>query len=102
MASVTQFLDKRLKLRVNQAKSAVARPFERKFLGFRVSGQRQVRLSIAPQSLKRAKDAIRRLTRRNRGVSLVRVLEELGRFTDGWVGYFWVARTPSVFQALDA
>jgi len=101
MASVTQFLAKKLKLRVNQAKSAVARPFERKFLGLRVIGQMQARLSIAPQSLKRAKDTIRRITRRNRGVSLVRVLEELGRFTDGWVGYFWIARTPSVFQSLD-
>jgi group II intron reverse transcriptase/maturase len=101
MASVTQFLEKKLKLRVNQAKSAVARPFERKFLGFRVLRQKAARLSIAPQSLKRAKDTIRRITRRNRGVSLARVLEELGRFTDGWVGYFWVARTPSVFRHLD-
>jgi RNA-directed DNA polymerase len=101
MGSVTQFLAKKLKLGVNQAKSAVARPFERKFLGLRVLGHKHPRLSIAPQSLKRAKDTIRRLTRRNRGVSLARVLEELGRFTDGWVGYFWIARTPSVFQGLD-
>jgi RNA-directed DNA polymerase len=101
MASVTQFLEKKLKLRVNQAKSAVARPVERKFLGLRISGQTHARLSVAPQSLKRAKDAIRHITRRNRGVSLNRVLEELGKFTDGWVGYFWIARTPSVFQKLD-
>ena len=102
MASVTQFLEKKLKLRVNQAKSAVARPFERKFLGLRVIRHKHARLSIAPKSLKRAKDTIRRITRRNRGVSLAQVLEELGRFTDGWVGYFWIARTPSVFQELDA
>lgn len=101
MASVTQFLETRLKLRVNQAKSTVARPFERKFLGFRVIKQKAVRLSIAPQSLKRAKDTIRRITRRNRGVSLARVVEELGRYTDGWVGYFWITRSPSVFQGLD-
>jgi RNA-directed DNA polymerase len=58
-------------------------------------------LSIAPESLKRAKATIRRLTKRNRGVSLKRVLEELRTYTNGWVAYFWRARTPSVFAALD-
>src|SRR5207253_1994051 len=102
MESVTRFLEKRLKLKVNRAKSAVGRPSGREFLGYRVIRGAKAQLSITPASLKRAKDTIRRITKRNRGVSLDRVLKELGTFTDGWVGYFWRARTPSVFQELDA
>jgi RNA-directed DNA polymerase len=101
MASVVRFLEQKLRLKVNRAKSAVARPSERKFLGFRFLGTEKARLSIHPRSLKRAKDTIRRITKRNRGVSLGRMLEELGTFTNGWVGYFWVAHTPSVFAELD-
>lgn len=101
MASVVRFLETKLRLKVNAAKSAVARPAERKFLGFRIIRGEQARLSIHPKSLKRAKDTIRRITKRNRGASLERVLKELRTFTNGWVGYFWVAHTPSVFAALD-
>jgi RNA-directed DNA polymerase len=101
MASVTRFLERKLRLKVNREKSAVGRPSGREFLGFRILGVATARLSIAAGSLKRAKGAIRRITKRNRGVSLDRVLRELGTFTDGWVGYFWLARTPSVFQELD-
>lgn len=101
-ASITRFLGGKLRLKVNEAKSAVARPRERSFLGLRIrAGKEQAHVGIAPESLQRAKDTIRRLTKRNRGVSLERVLVDLRRFTDGWVGYFWVARPPSVFQALD-
>jgi RNA-directed DNA polymerase len=101
MASVTRFLEQKLRLTVNRTKSAVARPAERKFLGYRILGGQDARLSIAPRSRQRAKDAIRRITKRNRGVSLRRVLSELATFTDGWVAYFWRARTPSVFRQLD-
>jgi RNA-directed DNA polymerase len=101
MASVTRFLERKLRLKVNREKSAVGRPAGREFLGFRILQWGEARLSIAVGSLKRAKDTIRRITKRNRGVSLDRVLRELGTFTDGWVGYFWLARTPSVFQQLD-
>lgn len=99
--SITRFLERKLRLKVNQEKSGVAQPHQKTFLGFRIRGREDVRLSIAPESLKRAKATIRRLTKRNRGVSLGQVLSELRTFTDGWVGYFWVARTPSVFQQLD-
>jgi RNA-directed DNA polymerase len=102
MESVSRFMEKKLRLKVNRAKSAVGRPSGREFLGYRViRGGEKARLSITPASLKRAKDTIRRITKRNRGVSLDHVLKELATFTDGWVGYFWRARTPSVFQALD-
>jgi RNA-directed DNA polymerase len=101
MASVTRYLETKLRLKVNRAKSNVDRPSVRDFLGFRVIGGHKARLSIAPSSRRRVKEVIRRITRRNRGVSLERVLEEMGRYTDGWVGYFWLARTPSVYQELD-
>jgi RNA-directed DNA polymerase len=101
LVSITRFLETKLRLQVNREKSAVARPSQRKFLGYRILGSHQARLGIAPKSLKRCKDTIRRITKRNRGVSLDGVLEELRTFTDGWVAYFWRARTPSVFQALD-
>jgi len=101
MESVSRLLEKKLRLKVNRAKSAVGRPSGREFLGYRIINTAKARLSITPASLKRAKDTIRRITKRNRGVSFERVLKELGTFTDGWVGYFWRARTPSVFHELD-
>jgi RNA-directed DNA polymerase len=101
LVSVRRWLERVLRLRVNEGKSAVGRPHERPFLGYRIIGMAKARLSVAPKSLARAKATIRRLTRRNRGVSLGQVLAELGTFTDGWVGYYWAARTPSMFQELD-
>jgi RNA-directed DNA polymerase len=102
MESVTEFLEKKLRLKVNREKSAVAKPRARKFLGLRIVG-RGVKsfISIAPKSLRRFKDEVRRITRRNRGVSLVRVLTDLRRYTEGWAAYFCVARTPSVYKELD-
>jgi group II intron reverse transcriptase/maturase len=102
MASVTRYLETKLKLRVNLQKSAVDRPLRRKFLGFSIRRRNgEVALSIAPKSKKRFMNTVRRITKRNRGKSLERVLEELRTYTDGWVGYFWRARTPSVFQEFD-
>src|SRR6266545_955142 len=89
MESVSRLLEKKLRLKVNRTKSAVDRPWRRAFLGYRVFRGANARLSVAPGSLKRAKDTIRRITKRSRGVSLDSVLQELGVFTDGWVGYFW-------------
>lgn len=102
MESVTEFLEKKLRLKVNREKSAVAKPRTRKFLGLRIVG-RGVKsfISIAPKSLRRFKDEVRRITRRNRGVSLGRVLTDLRRYTEGWAAYFCVARTPSVYKELD-
>jgi RNA-directed DNA polymerase len=101
LASLTRFLERTLRLTVNHAKSAVALTRERTFLGYRIRGRAQARLGIGPESVKRAKDTIRRITKRNRGVSFARVVTELRTFTDGWVGYFWRARTPSTFRKLD-
>ncbi|HEY3411720.1 MAG TPA: group II intron reverse transcriptase/maturase [Armatimonadota bacterium] len=102
MASVTQYLERKLRLKVNQAKSAVARPSARKFLGYRLYGRgERTRLLIAHKSLKRAKDTIRRITRRNRGVSLLRVVSELRSFTDGWVAYYHLNASKTVFEQMD-
>ena len=86
MASVTCFVEKRLRLRVKRTKSAVAHVRERKFLGYRLLAGG--RLTIAPQKLARAKERIREITRRNRGIRLGRVISEVNRFLSGWVTYF--------------
>src|SRR5690606_7153349 len=93
------FLEGKLKLRVNREKSAVAHVSERKFLGYRLlaGGKR----TIAPQSIARAKERIRQITRRNRGVRFERVVGELNSFTTGWVTYFRHAEAKSVLSELD-
>jgi RNA-directed DNA polymerase len=101
LASVTRFLERTLRLPVNRAKSAVAWTRDRTFLGYRLRGRKRPHLAVAPESVTRAKTAIRRITKRNRGVSFGRVLAELRTYTDGWVGYFWRAQTPSLFEQLD-
>jgi len=102
MESITRYLETKLKLKVNQAKSAVDRPHRRRFLGFSICKRKgAICLSIAPKSKKRFMDKVRCITKRNRGVSLERVLSELRSYTDGWVAYFWRAQTPSVFAEYD-
>lgn len=99
MQSITHFLEKKLRLRVNQAKSAVAHVQERKFLGYRLlTGGR---LGIAPASLKRVKERIGQITRRNRAVSMRKVILELNEYLTGWVTYFRLAQCKSHLQHLD-
>ncbi|WP_206685410.1 group II intron reverse transcriptase/maturase [Bradyrhizobium uaiense] len=101
MTSVSRFLTHKLRLRVNEAKSAVARPEERKFLGFSVSndgGERR----IAPKALDVFKARIRDMTRRTRGVSLSRLVEDLRPYLIGWRGYFGFCQTPVVLTNLEA
>jgi RNA-directed DNA polymerase len=102
MASLVAFLETRLKLRVNRAKSAVARPCERKFLGMRIVGTAKAYISLAPKSLLRLKTTIRRITKRNRGVSLTRLIRELNQATMGWVNYFALAKVKSICGHLDS
>lgn len=101
MESVSRFLETKLRLKVNRTKSAVGRPVSRKFLGLRIVGGAKAIISIAPKSISRFKLKVRRLTRRSRGVSFPVVLSDLKKFTDGWVGYFRIAQTPSVYKELD-
>src|SRR5271170_2205687 len=88
MGSITGFITGKRKLRVNQQKSAVARPWQRKFLGFRFTLHREPQRRIAPKAIQRFKEKVRELTRRRRGVSVEKMAEQLGRYLQGWPGYF--------------
>ena len=88
MTSLTRFIEGRLKLQVNAQKSAVARPWQRSFLGFTVTDEPQPRRRIADKAVARFKDRVRDLTRRHRGVSLERMIADLNPLLRGWAGYF--------------
>ena len=100
-ASVTTFIEETLKLKVNQEKSAVGRPWKRKFLGFSFTPHLKPKVRIAPQSLLRVKQKIRWITSRKRPISLEDRIEELNQYLMGWIGYFALADTPSVVKHLD-
>ena len=101
MESIEQFLARRLKLRVNKAKSAVAKPSARKFLGFSFTSENEPRRRIAPQAIVRFKAKVRQLTRRTCGKSLSQVAKELSCYLVGWRAYFGFCETPSVLRKLD-
>jgi RNA-directed DNA polymerase len=101
MESITRFITTKLKLKVNQQKSAVARPWERKFLGFSFTSAGVPKRRIAPQAVDRFKERIRELTSRTKGVSIERMAEDLSRYLRGWLGYFGKCETPSVLQGLE-
>jgi RNA-directed DNA polymerase len=101
MESVTHFITHRLKLQVNQEKSAVAQPRQRKFLGFSFTGEREPRRRIAPKAIARFKERIREQTRRTRSISLSQMVREITTYLRGWLGYFGDCQTPSVLQRLE-
>ena len=101
MASITRFITTKLKLKVNQQKSAVSRPWERKFLGFSFTSNREPKRRIAPKAVVRFKEKVREITRRTRGVSTERMAEDLSRYLRGWIGYFGKCQTPSVLEDLE-
>src|SRR5690606_21316732 len=100
MQSVKQFLSSKLKLAINEDKSAVAQVNERAFLGYRIGLNGN--LSISADSLKRMKDKVRHLTKRNRGVSLESVIHSLNRYLPGWLQYFSLNTGTSIFVKLDS
>ena len=102
MESVTRFITHRLKLQVNQAKSAVAQPRQRKFLGFSFTSEREPRRRIAPKAIARFKERIREQTRRTRGISLKQMVTEIATYLRGWLGYYGDCQTPSVLQTLES
>ena len=102
MESVTRFLTKTLKLKVNSTKSAVGKPSKRKFLGFSFQVVKSiVKRRISPKAIERYKERIREITNRNRGVSMTRMIKDLSKFLIGWRGYFGFCQTPSVLRRLD-
>jgi RNA-directed DNA polymerase len=100
MKGVTRFITQKLKLKVNETKSAVARPQERKFLGFSFTASPEAKRVIAPQALDRFKQRIREITRRAKGVSMKTTIEELAPFMRGWRSYFGFCETPEVLVSL--
>jgi RNA-directed DNA polymerase len=101
MASITRFITTKLKLKVNEQKSAVAEPWERKFLGFSFTRFGTPKRRIAPKAVDRFKAKVRELTRRTRGISIERMAAELAQYLRGWLGYFGKCETPSVLQSLE-
>jgi len=101
MESITRFLEKRLRLKVNRVKSAVDRPWNRKFLGYTMTPHYRPKLKVAPQSVNRAKARIKAIVRKGRGCSLSKVIGELTPFLRGWVTYFRRSQVKGVFEELD-
>jgi len=101
MEGVKRFLTRKLRLKVNDSKSAVARPKDRKFLGFSFTSGETVRRRIAPKAIERFKERIRELTRRTRGISIEQMIGELRLYMIGWRGYFGFCETPSILRDLD-
>ena len=99
-ASVTAFLEDRLRLKVNEAKSAVARPWVRKFLGLTFTHVDK-RTRLAPASLQKVKDKIRSLTQRSAAISIAERIRQLNQYLGGWMGYFALSESPSTFSELD-
>ena len=101
MKSLTRFITTKRKLRVNEQKSAVARPWERKFLGFSFTNHKLPKRRLAPKAVVRFKERVRELTSRTRGVSIEKMAEDLARYLRGWIGYFGNCETPSVLERLE-
>jgi RNA-directed DNA polymerase len=101
MKSVSQFITRKLKLKVNEQKSAVARPGKRKFLSFSFMGSEIVKRRIATKAITRFKQRVRELTRRTRGVGIETMVAQLSRYLTGWRGYFGFCQTPTVLRRLE-
>jgi len=102
MESVRRFLEQKLKLKVNEKKSKVDRPAKRKFLGFRLFKRKgEVAIGVAKGAKERCYERLHQLTRRTRNGQLEEVLKEINTYTCGWIGYFQLTDTPSVFQEMD-
>ncbi len=103
LGTVTRFVEKRLKLKVNSAKSAVDRPWKRKFLGYSMTSNREPKLKPAKASVDKLKDKVRELCRQGRGRNLQRFIQEdLNAKLRGWADYFRLSEVREVFEELDA
>ena len=102
MKSVTSFIEGKLKLKVNVNKSAVDRPWKRKFLGFSFTNHKEPKVRIAKASVNRMKDKIREITSRKKPYSIEVRIQKLNQYLTGWCGYFALADTPSIFKTLES
>src|SRR5690606_32431931 len=101
MSSITSFIEKKLKLKVNIEKSAVDRPWRRKFLGFSFTVHKEPKVRIANESIKRLKAKIREITSRSKPYPMEYRIKKLNQYLTGWCGYFALADTPSKFREFD-
>jgi len=102
MESVKRFITEKLKLKVNESKSAVAKPQQRKFLGFSFTSGKVLKRKIAPKAIARFKERIREITDKGKGMSMKRVMKELATYLTGWRAYYGFCETPSVLEHLDS
>lgn len=100
MDSIERFLAKKLKLKVNRQKSPVDKPQKRKFLGFSFTSGKQQKIKLSDKALKRVKYRIKKITRRSRGISLLKIIKELSTYLRGWLSYYRIIETPTVFRTL--
>jgi RNA-directed DNA polymerase len=101
LESIEKFLGRRLHLRVNRQKSAVDRPWKRKFLGYSMTWHKRPRLKVAPLSVKRLKLKLKEAFRRGRGRNLGKFIEELALTLRGWINYFRLSEVKGIFEELD-
>jgi group II intron reverse transcriptase/maturase len=101
MDSLKRYLERKLRLRVNEAKSAVARPWQRTFLGYSMTSHTKPKLTVARSSVQRFKEKVRGLIRKGKGLNIGSVIMELQPFLRGWVAYFKLAEAKNVFEELD-
>lgn len=101
MQNITRFLAKKLRLKVNKEKSAVDRPWNRKFLGYTMTHHKSPKLKVSSNSIKRAKARVREIIQKGRGRSLPQVAGELTMFLRGWINYFRLSRLKNAFEELD-
>ena len=101
LKEISEFLERKLKLQVNEQKSAVARPWERKFLGYSVTAHKATKLRISPVSVERLKEQIRSLTTGHRTKSVKATIEELTPVLRGWISYFRLTEVKGVLEELD-
>jgi RNA-directed DNA polymerase len=101
MQSLNGFLEGRLRLKVNAGKSAVARPWERRFLGYSMTNEGNPRLKVAPKSVERLKEKVRQVIHRGRGRNIGTVIREVTQLLSGWMQYFRLAAVKQTFELLD-
>jgi group II intron reverse transcriptase/maturase len=101
MESVIRFVEGKLRLKVNREKSAVARPWKRKFLGFSFTMHKQATIRLAPKTIERFKDKVREITSRTRSMSMEDRITRLNRYLMGWIGYFRLASAKSYCEQFD-
>ena len=99
--SVKRFIEDKLKLKINEAKSAVARPWKRKFLGFSVTSQKQTKLRLAPRTIEKFKEKVKEITRGLISTSIGKRIEKLNEYIKGWIGYYYVAEAKEILDDLD-